>query len=178
MKTSPKPTFPLKISMGLPLEITTIAPLTEMIIPANWIKFNFSLKRYDAKRAIKTGLLAIITEALPAWMILRPLKKKTLYENTPVIPRRIRGISCPFLTGGSRFSTLWVIKRRKIEAIANLRKAAEKGPTSFATTLPAMKVPPQKMAVTNSFIYMTTFLLSLISSKSLKISVAGQTTAH
>ena len=41
--------------------------------------------------------------------------------------------------------------------------------------LPAMKGPPQRMAVTNSFIYMTTFLLSLISSQCLKISMAGQT---
>jgi hypothetical protein len=32
----------------------------------------------------------------------------------------------------------------------NLKNAAEKGPTSFATTLPAMKVPPQKMAVSIS----------------------------
>jgi hypothetical protein len=31
--------------------------------------------------------------------------------------------------------------------MANLKKAAENGPTSFATTLPAIKVPPQKIAV-------------------------------
>ena len=53
---------------------------------------------------------------------------------------------------------------------------SENGPTPLATTLPAMKVPPQRKAVTNSFIYMTTLLLSLISSQCLKISMAGQTT--
>jgi hypothetical protein len=44
-----------------------------------------------------------------------------------------------------------VINRRKIDAVANLRKEAAKGPTSFATILPAIKVPPQKTAVRNSF---------------------------
>ena len=39
---------------------------------------------------------------------------------------------------------------RKLDAMANLKKAAENGPTSFATTLPAMKVPPQKIAVNNN----------------------------
>ena len=56
-----------------------------------------------------------------------------------------------------------VNKMRKIEAMKNLKKAAENGPTSFATTLPAMNVPPQKMAVSMSLTYtiiIQTFLYS------------------
>ncbi len=44
IKNSPHPTFPFKISVRFPLEITIIAPVTEIIIPAPFIRFNFSLK--------------------------------------------------------------------------------------------------------------------------------------
>jgi len=54
---------------------------------------------------------------------------------------------------GSVPSAFQVSKRRKTEAIANRKKAAENGPTFFATTLPAIKVPPQKIAVSNNFTY-------------------------
>lgn len=57
---------------------------------------------------------------------------------------------CPFFKMGNLPSIFKVIKRRKIDAMANLKKEAAKGPTSFATTLPAIKVPPQKTAVRNS----------------------------
>jgi len=128
-----------------------IAPVTEMIIPATFTVFSFSLKIKAAKRAINTGLFAIISDARLALIILSPLKKNTLYANTPVIPRRIIGMTCPLFRSGSFPSVLQVSRRRKTEAIANLKNDPEKGPTSCATTLPAIKVPPQKIAVKNSF---------------------------
>jgi hypothetical protein len=97
--------------------------------------------------AINIGLLAIIIDALPALINLSPLKKKTLYVNTPVNPRRITGTICLFFGNKSLPSILQIIKIRKLDAMANLKKEAENGPTSFATTLPAMKVPPQNIAV-------------------------------
>ncbi|MBA7661688.1 hypothetical protein ES703_69708 [subsurface metagenome] len=57
---------------------------------------------------------------------------------------------CALFMAGSFPSTRQVMNRRKTEAMANLKKEAAKGPTSFATTLPAIKVPPQKTAVRNS----------------------------
>ena len=128
-----------------------IAPITEMIIPTTFTVFSFSLKMKAAKRAINTGLFAIISEARPALMTLSPLKKNTLYANTPVIPRRIIGMICPFSRRGSPPSYLQVSRRRKTEAIANLKNDPEKGPTSCAITLPAIKVPPQKIAVSINF---------------------------
>jgi len=150
---SPHPTFTLTISVRFPLEITMIAPVTEIIIPATFIRCNLSLKKYAARRAINIGLFAIMSEARPALIILSPLKKKTLYENTPVIPRSITGMICPLFSMGSVPSAFQVSKRRKTEAIANRKKAAENGPTFFATSLPAIKVPPQKIAVSNNFTY-------------------------
>jgi hypothetical protein len=35
--------------------------------------------------------------------------------------------------------------------MANLEKAAEKGSTSWAMALPAMKVPPQKTDISSNF---------------------------
>jgi hypothetical protein len=46
-----------------------------------------------------------------------------------------------------------VKQTRKIEAMKNLKNAAENGPTSLATTLPAINVPPQKTAVSMSLTY-------------------------
>ena len=83
-----------------------------------------------------------MSDARPALIILSPLKKKTLYANMPVIPRKITGMICLLFSMGSLPSALQVSKRRKTEAIANRKKEAEKGPTSFATILPAIKVPP------------------------------------
>jgi len=70
-----------------------------------------------------------------------------LYVNTPVSPRIITGTICLFFGKKSLPSILQISKNRKLDAMANLKKAAENGPTSFATALPAMKVPPQKIAV-------------------------------
>jgi hypothetical protein len=39
---------------------------------------------------------------------------------------------------------------KKIDAIVNRRKAAVKGSTSLTTILPAIKVPPQNIAVSNN----------------------------
>lgn len=84
----------------------------------------------------------------------------------PVIPRRITGMICLLIGMGSVPSAFQVSKRRKTEAIANRKKAAENGPTSFATTLPAINVPPQKIAVNNNFTYTNIveplFIFSLI----------------
>src|SRR3989339_483742 len=91
---SPHPRLPLKISRGFPLDITTIAPVTEIATPASLNIFSLSLKKYDARRVIKTGLFAMIRAARPAPIILSPLKKKILYVKMPVIPRRITGIIC------------------------------------------------------------------------------------
>ena len=113
----------------------------------------FSLKKQAAQRAIHTGLFAMMSEARPALMMLSPLKKKTLYAQIPVIPRIIIGIICLLFRIRSFPSAFQVNKRRKTEAIANRKKAAENGPTSFVTILPAIKVPPQKIAVNNNFTY-------------------------
>jgi hypothetical protein len=43
------------------------------------------------------------------------------------------------------------VRHRNTDAMANLRNAAEKGPTFWATTLPAINVPPQKTAISTSF---------------------------
>ena len=42
---SPHPTFTLIISARFPLEITMIAPVTEIIMPATFIRYNLSLKK-------------------------------------------------------------------------------------------------------------------------------------
>jgi hypothetical protein len=68
------------------------------------------------------------------------------------MPRRKTGIICRFPGMGSLPSILYVKSTRKIEAIKNLKKAAENGPTSTATTRPAIKVPPHNSAVNRSFI--------------------------
>jgi len=144
--------LPFTISFRFPFEITIIAPATEIIIPKTFIRFNFSLKKYAEKIVINIGLLAIIIAERPALINFSPLKKKTLYENTPVIPRRKTGIICPFLGKEGFPSTFNVNNIRKTEAMTNLKNAAEKGPTSCATILPAIKVPPQKNAVNINFI--------------------------
>jgi len=158
---SPHPRLPLKISRGFPLDITTIAPVTEIATPESLNVFNLSLKKYDARRVIKTGLFAMIRAARPAPIILSPLKKKTLYENMPVIPRRITGIICFFLSAGKLPSIFHVKKTRQTEATANLKNEAEYGSTFCATIFPAMNVPPQKKAVRSSLIY-TSNVKSLI----------------
>jgi len=66
------------------------------------------------------------------------------------MPKRKIGKICLFRITGSLPSSFQVNKMRKIEAMKNLKNAAENGPTSLATTLPAIKVPPQKMAVSMS----------------------------
>ena len=65
----------------------------------------------------------------------------------PLIPRSISRKKDGQLIAGNFPSICQVIPSRKSEAIANRRKAAEKGSISLATTRPAIKVPPQKMAV-------------------------------
>jgi hypothetical protein len=131
--------------------MTIIAPVTEMMIPATLIRVSLSLKKQDEKSVIKTGHVATISAARDASIILRPLKKKTLYVNMPDIPSRKTGMIWARFIFGSLPSTFHVSKTRKTEAIANLKKAAEKGSTSLATILPAINVPPQNIAVSNSF---------------------------
>jgi hypothetical protein len=58
---------------------------------------------------------------------------------------------CEVFNGGSRPSIFKTSKSKRIEAKANHKKAAEKGSTFLATILPAMKVPPQNIAVNNNF---------------------------
>ena len=100
---------------------------------------------------INIGLFAMMSDARPASISFSPLKKKTLYENMPVIPRRRRGMICPLFILGNLPSNFQVITSRKVEATMNLKKAAEKGPTFSAMIFPAINVPPQKNAVDNSF---------------------------
>jgi hypothetical protein len=69
----------------------------------------------------------------------------------PVIPSKITNRNWRFLNGGNLRSDFHVAKIRKIEAIANLKKAMEKGLMFRVTYLPAMKVPPQNSAVMINF---------------------------
>jgi len=83
-----------------------------------------------------------------------------LYAKMPVIPSRITGIIWNFFNGGTLPSIFQVSKIRSIEAVANLKKAIEKAPTFWETNLPAMKAPPQNIAVNNSFAYI--FIANLL----------------
>ena len=136
-----------------PLDITITAPVTEIRTPANLRSVSLSLKISQDRRVMNIGLLAMIMEARPASINLSPLKKKTLYANTPVSPRRITGKICFLRIAGKLPSIFQVIRIRKNDAVKNRRKEAENGPTFWARTLPAINVPPQKAAVKNSFIY-------------------------
>lgn len=91
--------------------------------------------------------------ARPASMSCKPLKNRALYENTPVNPRSTTGIILSLGTFGSRPSIRQVSGTRQADATRNLRNAAENGPTLSARIFPAIKVPPQKMAVRNNLIY-------------------------
>jgi hypothetical protein len=102
---------------------------------------------------MNTGLVAMITDALEASKVCMALKKKTLYPNIPVIPSRKIGRNRFFLTAGSFDSVLTVNRTRQTEVMANLKNAAENGPTFLAMNFAAMKVPPQKRAVKISFMY-------------------------
>jgi len=99
---------------------------------------------------IKIGFIAITIEARLAVTVFRPEKKNTLYANTPVSPRSMTGNIWCFFSRGILPSIFIVMKTRKMDAMANLRKEALKGPTFCATTRAAIKVPPQKMAVSRS----------------------------
>ncbi len=70
----------------------------------------------------------------------------------PVNPKAI--IMGSFLNDTiGNFPSIFNVKYNKtIEAIKNLKNAAEEGSTDWASNLPAMKVPPQKMAVINNLI--------------------------
>ena len=128
------------------------APVTEMMMPKIFVGVRVSLKTSDEKTAMKTGEVAMMTEALEACIVWRALKKKTLYANIPVIPSSRIGRNRFFLSDGNFDSVFRVSRSRQSEAMVNLKNAAEQGPTFFAMDFPAMKVPPQKKAVKMSFI--------------------------
>ncbi len=123
------------------------APTRLSTIPNTLLKLNCSLKIREENRARNTGLFAMMMDALPAETVLSPARNRTLYAKTPVRPSRTAvSIWGPFSLG-SPPSSEWQITRRKTEANTNRRNEPEKGPISGAMILPAMNVPPQKMAV-------------------------------
>ena len=67
------------------------------------------------------------------------------------MPSRMMGTICPRFMPGSLPSMRQVSKGSSAEAMTNLAKAADKGWISRAMTRPAMKVPPQNTAMSNSF---------------------------
>jgi len=66
------------------------------------------------------------------------------------MPSRMMGMIYPRLIPGSLPSARQVSRSSRMEAIRKRVKAAEKGWMSLATTRPAMKVPPQKTAMSTS----------------------------
>jgi hypothetical protein len=72
MYNSPGPILPLMSSNGFPLEITITVPLTENMMPANFIQFNFSLKTQGDSTVIKIGLVVTMSADRPALMNFSP----------------------------------------------------------------------------------------------------------
>jgi len=73
-----------------------------------------------------------------------------LYENTPVAPSSSRGTTCPLFTDGREPLTRFVMISRKTEAMAKRTNERLRGLPVPAIALPAIKVPPHRMAVRKS----------------------------
>ena len=139
-----------RMRQGSPLVMARTAPLTDSRMPAIFHRVRGSRNTMAAARAVKMGFAGHDDRGPACGHGFQPFEEQDIVGEYAGEPQDEDGQDLWRPQAGRPRSLHRVRARRQAEARAKRRKAAEKGPTSWETILPATKVPPQNRAMSSS----------------------------